>query len=406
MLAPRSPLAAYRADLARRGDRGAFGSSDATWLTVATILSRADNIPADALPALLDSLRDVLRGDPALRDALQSGEQAADAGLELDAVSPIVRTVVQQIEDEGAVNLAYSILSMLADADLRLSVLERGRVLAHMGRVARKAGALDTSRERYRQVEVLGRTARSPELRVRAWVGYGILARLRGNYPEVRKWSARAAAEADQAGLAALGSIAYHSLMVSAGIAGDYDGALVYGWRAFQGATGNREREAEMLLNIAQLLYDSGHPDLAIHGFAAALAREPVAVIALPALGGMARAAAALGDAERARAARARAEQVIAGAGMPYEAAGALLELAQALADVGDTTGADECRARAASIARRHAFHELTHRLETLPVAAPSRPVERPHAFDSDAQEVARAVAALAGAGVGGPDGG
>ncbi|MDQ3867754.1 MAG: enoyl-CoA hydratase-related protein, partial [Actinomycetota bacterium] len=63
------------------------------------------------------------------------------------------------------------------------------------------------------------------------------------------------AREAERAGLVALGSIAYHCLMVSAGVAGDFNAALVYGWRAFEGAAGDPAREAEMLINVSQFLY-------------------------------------------------------------------------------------------------------------------------------------------------------
>jgi tetratricopeptide (TPR) repeat protein len=299
------------------------------------------------------------------------------------------------MEDDGALSLAYSTLAILADADLRLSVLERGRVLAQLGRVAWKAGALDTAREQYRRVEVLARAASSAELRARAWLGYGIVAQLRGNYPEVRKWSARAADQADRAGLAAVGSIAYHNLMVSAAVAGDFNGALGYGWRAYQGSIGDAACEAEALLNLSELLLRSGHADSAVRGFTAALARRPRARIALPALGGVAKAASVLGDDIGVRDARLRAERLLAISGLPYQSAALLLELSEALARIGDFADARGCRARALEIADRHAYHEIAHRLAELDIVLePSRP-EAPHALDPQGTEVARAVASL-----------
>jgi tetratricopeptide (TPR) repeat protein len=395
MLAPRPPLAAYREDLARSGGRESFGPSDATWLSVATILSHAVDTPVDSRPPLAPTVREVVASDPALRDVLAISEREPSGELELDGVSPIVRAIVERMEDGGALNLAYSTLSILADADWRLSVLERGRVLAQLGRVAWKAGALDTAREQYRRAEVLGRTARNAELRVRAWVGYSIVARLRGNYPEVRKWAARAAAEADRAELIALGSLAYHSLMVAAAVAGDFDTALVYGWRAFRGSVGDQPREAQMLLDLSQLLFDSGHPASAVHGFAAALARRPAARVALPALGGLARAAAALGDAARVRVAHARAEALIATINLPYDVASALVEFAQALATIGELAAAAECRSGALELAARHNYHEIAHRAsEVLTVRRPSQ-AKPLYTLDSRAAEVAWAVASL-----------
>jgi hypothetical protein len=395
LIAPRSPLMAYREDLALRGDRGAFGLSDSTWLGIATVLGHLVGVPPESRAPLIASLREVVAGDASARQRLDAAEREASGDHELDVVSPIVRAVVEDMEDGGALGLAYSTLWILADADLRLSVLERGRVLAQLGRVAWKAGALETSHEHYRRVEVLGRVARSSELRVRAWVGYSILARIRGNYPEVRKWGARATHEADRAGLTALGSLAYHNLMAAAAVAGDINTALAYGWRAFQGATGNPAREADMLLNLSQLLHLSGHPEVAIHGFAAALARQPAARVALPTLGGMALAASAIGDAARVRRAWAQAERLIATTGPSYEAASTLLELSEALAVVADIDGADACRTRALAIATQRGFHELTHRGERQRTRPDPVQTDAPHALDVHGRVVARAVRSL-----------
>jgi tetratricopeptide (TPR) repeat protein len=395
MLAPRPPLVAYRDDLARRGSREPFGPSDSTWISLATILSHAVDVPPESRPPLFQTLHDVIVGDPTLRHILDGIAEQPEDAFELDSVSPIVRAVVERMEDDGAFNLAYSTLTILANADLRPSAIERGRVLAQLGRVAWKAGALDTSRDHYRRTEVLGRTASSPELRVRAWVGYSILARLRGNYPEVRKWATRAAHEADRAGLTKLASLAYHSLMIAAAITGDLNAALVYGWRSFQGAEGDPNAEASMLLNLSQMLYESGHSEVAINGFAAALAREPVARTALPILGGMALAAAKLGDAPRVRSTKSHALRLIASSGMPYEAAAVLLELAQALALIGDTGDAEERRQQGLQIAKGKGYHELTHRLETLRIKSRTAQRDLPYELSPHAEAVVRAVASL-----------
>jgi tetratricopeptide (TPR) repeat protein len=395
-IVPRPPLAAYREDLARSsGGRPQFGGSDATWLSVATILSHAVGVPAESRRPLLPTLREVIASDPALSDVLTVSEREPPRELELDAVSPIVRALVERIEDEGALNLAYSTLAVLAAADLQLGVVEQGRVLAQLGRVAWKAGALDTSREQYQRAEALGRTARIPELRVRAWVGYSIIARLRGNYPEVRKWGARAAHEAERAGLTALGSLAYHSLMVSASVGGDLNAALVYGWRAYEGAIGDRAREAGALLHLAQYLLECGHPETAIRGFIATLDRQPVARVAFPALGGLAVAAASVGDRALVANTRARIERLIAEAPLPYQCAAVLLELAQALAAIGDAAGAADCHTRALALAERHAYHEIIHRLDAVRTAPIPAPAEAPRVLDPKGTEVARAVASL-----------
>ena len=399
MLVPRPPLTAYREDLARLGGRDQFGASDATWLSVAAILSHAVDTPADSRLPLTSTLRELVASDPVLRDVPAAAEPDLPGDLDFDGVSRIVRPIVERMEDEGALNLAYSVLSMLTRDDVRISLPERGRVFAQLGRVAWKAGALDTAREHYRHAEVAGRKGRLPELRVRAWVGYSIIARLRGNYPEVRKWGARAAHEAERAGLKDLEWLAYHSLMVSSAVAGDLNTALAYGWRAFQGAAGNPAREASALLNVSQYLLECGQPEAALRGFVAAVSRSSIARVTLPALGGLALAAATLGDRGRVLATRDEVERIVATAPTPYQCASALLELSQALALVGEIEAAGATRAHALRIAEAHSFHEIIHRLEALRIdPRPARP-EVPYVLDSNGAEVARAVASLGLAG-------
>jgi tetratricopeptide (TPR) repeat protein len=183
--------------------------------------------------------------------------------------------------------------------------------------------------------------------------------------------------------------------MVSAAVAGDLNGALVYGWRAYQSAAGDETREAEMLLNLSELLLRCGQWKAAAHGFTIALGRHPVARLALPMLGGLGLAASTLGDTAALQAIRARVERLIAVAGLPYQSAAALLELSQALAAIGDATGLAECRAQALEIAERHGYHEITLRLEGLRIADKPHQPEAPHALTPDAIDVARAVASL-----------
>ena len=53
------------------------------------------------------------------------------------------------------------------------------------------------------------------DLQVRADLGRGVVARMRGNYPEARARFRRALRRAERAGLRALTGIAHHGLMVA-----------------------------------------------------------------------------------------------------------------------------------------------------------------------------------------------
>src|SRR5439155_16962933 len=140
------------------------------------------------------------------------------------------------------------------------------------------------------EVERLGSEHRLAELTGRAWVGYGILAQFRGNFPEAKELFHQII-ELDGAAADSIG-IAHQQLMVAAAEARDYDTAASHAWKAFQGAT-TALQETEALASLAQLLLAAGYPRAALRGFAAALARKPIPRYELAILGGAACAAAA-----------------------------------------------------------------------------------------------------------------
>jgi hypothetical protein len=117
-----------------------------------------------------------------------------------------VQAVVAQEEQAGAFVLAFSTLAALRRA---LSpVLDRrteGLVLAQQGRVARQLGALSAAAELYAGSVRAARAARAPDVTARALIGSGVLASMRGNYPEARAhfgtaWTRLRAQEATSTG--------------------------------------------------------------------------------------------------------------------------------------------------------------------------------------------------------------
>lgn len=276
------------------------------------------------------------------------------------AVSAITRRVADVAEQRGALRQAFTMLCALNEADIG-DVVEWGRVLAQRARVARKADAPEVARTLYGRVRRLGRTARNAELLARAHVGLGVLAQYRGNFPEARRRYEAAVREADRSGIHELSSRAHHGMMVVAAKAGAHADALVHGWRAFQDARGDADLEAESLLNLAQLALDLGEPTAALNGFTATLMRTSLDRLTLPALGGAARAAAALGD-ERVglivdRELRERIRTTV----LSYQQASASLEIAMAHAVAENVVAARREAKQARRIARQHAFHELDH---------------------------------------------
>jgi hypothetical protein len=290
---------------------------------------------------------------------------ASDASSPLDRVSELARRVADRAEQAGALHLANSILWGLERAEEQLSRLEQGRVLAQRARVARKANEHDVALRLYKGVAALGRTHGSGELRARAAAGFAVMAQLRGNLPLAARHFRTAAREAKRAGVSDLLRVAQHGQLTVAARRGAFSDALVHGWHAYQDAWGNPEAEAEMLLNLAQLAFDVGRTDAALAGFTAALIRRPGPRLALPALGGAARAAAALGRGDLLRHFARQVDAYRGDEGFAYPIAYALLDLAFGFA----RHDLDEASRRvrdALALTATYGFHELDFQLRDL----------------------------------------
>jgi hypothetical protein len=288
------------------------------------------------------------------------------------------------------VSLASTFLQHLLGALERvgdtMSPLELGRVYAQRARVARKADSSDVAQVLYKRVDALGRTAGEPELTARAAIGFGVLAQFRGNLPLAAQQYEKAARAATRVGDAELLRIAQHGRMVIASKRNAFSDALSFGWDAFAAANGQPEREAEMLINLAQLAFDTGHPAPALRGFMAALARRPGPRMVLPALGGAARAAAALDRWTVVHWCGTRVDEVAHEGSFAYPIASALLDLALATA-ISRPMLAEQYARRALKLSEQFQFHELVHHLVELQAGLNPRAVP-----DSAAAPPTRAV--------------
>jgi tetratricopeptide (TPR) repeat protein len=339
------PLEAYRRDAARLGDGRTFGPDDGAWVAAAMLLQRYVEGPASGRTTIAAELARFLAPDDALT--------FPEAGLRLAA----------QIDRAGALHLAASWLNLLDRVLPPSAPLVTGRTRAQRASVARKLGALDAAHALYADAESIGETHGEPELSARAWIGYGVLAHMRGNYPDARRWYRAALLVADDNHLGEQSFQARQGLMIAAAVAGDFDSAMREGWQAYVLSSGDGDREAEVLTNIAQALYECGRHHAALRGFAAAVARTAVPTVLLPALGGAACAAAALRRRDIVEAAAQRVE-VLSRTAWAYPLCSVLLDLADAHARLGANGSASAYRDRARIIAIEHRFHELHQRAE------------------------------------------
>jgi tetratricopeptide (TPR) repeat protein len=343
MVAVLPPLDAYRRDLAKFG-APQFGDNDGDWLATASLLRRF----TEAHPADRQALGASLVG----RLAAASELTFVSAGLRYS----------REIEEAGALNLANAWLSLLERTVPTDRNVDLGRVQAARARVVRRLGDPASAREIYEQIEKLGESSAEPELTTRAWIGYGMIAVERGNFPEARRWYEAAALVADDTGCTEEACLAHSGMLYTCAKMGDAEGAIVAGWNAYRLLSDDDDgRGAEILTNLSQFLYECSQYSTALRGFGAVVRLTTQPRILLAALGGAALAAAALEDAAVVNAAAARIALLTKSA-WSHPIALAWLDLSDAYAILGDSDRAASFREKALVLAQANSHFELSYR--------------------------------------------
>src|SRR5262249_18725039 len=119
-----------------------------------------------------------------LSDALAT---LARDGSSSTALCAAVMIVASEIEDAGAFALATAMLDLTRVLAGVAEVRLQGRLLAPQARILRKIGETDLAHDLFDDVAEIGATHGDQELIARAHLGKGVLARIRGNYPEARR---------------------------------------------------------------------------------------------------------------------------------------------------------------------------------------------------------------------------
>jgi len=368
MLAPSLPLSAYRADRAQYPQRMRLTRSDDDLVALSVLLNRCLQVRRrDAGQEVLSALRQ--KGYAlALKILEQEDRPVEDAPDAATASVPetvrMLREVADAAEDGGALRLADALMLLAyREFGVEAGVLEQGRVLAQRARIARKLGDREAAEALYQEVRGWG--GGLAEMQARADIGNAMLARERGNIPAMRAHFTSALENAKACESNELIAMAHHGMMLAAASAKRFDEALLHAWAAFRDIRGDTVREGEALLNVAQAAFDLGHPDVALHIFATALARRLPKRLELPALGGAAMAAASIGDGDTLQRVVRRTEQVVGGDDFKYDAVAALAEIAKACALIG-APDAEARRLAALQAATRAGFHEIAFGLELV----------------------------------------
>ena len=355
----RGVLDAYRT--VNQRSPAALSLDDGTWLYVGSLLEHAALLPDEERREYLETVCRTVRG--------VIGEESWRMGHRTDptelrngsSLESRLRVFCEVIEEAGALEVSDAILNAYLLAVSDVSIMERARIEAVRARIAWKSGELDVAEERYRRVALTARRLRSDELRVRSWMGRAVVARLRGNYPASRRYGQHAIMLAERDGLRRLASLAHHALMVAAAVGKEFESAVEHGWQAYQNGIGDVTLETGALGNVGQLFLDAGHPDTAMAAFKVVIARHPSDRIVVPALGGLAVAAARLGLRDLVNTTMHEIRLRETAGATAYDIATAMLDLSRAYVTLGDDTQAEEFREHAYAIAVSRGFHEIAH---------------------------------------------
>ncbi len=359
-----TPALALGQDLKRQPVLDATTREQGSWIVAVTLL---DNARVGALPE-----REATIEAAAALAVRMIGQPEIDRKLAYDrplipaapAVA-IIRLLIQRMEDAGALHLARVAIDALC-ATATLSPLDSARFLALQLRLAWKMGEVDRAQQGYEWLEEIGKRLGEPELTIRAWVGFSAVSQLKGNYPALREWSVRTVRLAEQNGYHRLAALGHHGLTVSAGMAGDFDGAIVHAWRHLSCVRGHSADEAAVHGHFGQILMDAGWHAQARAAFSRVITMDPPRRVLFPASGGLALASAHLGEVAAVRWVHAEVAAQIGRSALPYPLASALLECAMGLHIVGDLSASMDAGAAARVIANKYGYHEIVFKADGL----------------------------------------
>jgi tetratricopeptide (TPR) repeat protein len=397
MIVPLPALEAYRRDLAAAPGRDTFGDADALWLAVTQGLWRVAHVAPDERHPVLAALASALTaaGDVDLEPLRAALVSLLDDDPDALATGAVLRWVAR-VERAGALYVAYSALAALREMVPERNRRAHGLILAQQGRIAREVGDVATAADHYAHAERAGHECDAAEVTVRAVLGLGVLAVIRGNYPEARAHFRRALGAAKTHGLQVHASAAHHGLLRAALAAGNLEAALLHGWDAFRNAGGDRHRQADMLVNLGEVCLLVSRPAAALRAYRTALRLTSLPSIRLGALGGAVIAAARLGDRGALDELSHETEQTFSHVAEGYEHAVTMVELAEAFAILGDAPRRDVYRTRALQLAEERGFYEVVHRAETITRGAPTtKEARRPPTLSDGAVGVLRAIESL-----------
>ena len=242
------------------------------------------------------------------------------------------------MEAAGALTLAYTTLAAARRVWDTVDQASAGVAIFRQARICRTSGASPAAENFYTFLFSFASRHRLPELRGRALIGRGIIRTLEGDPTAGRRWFAKARA-ASGGNPVAIG-VSHHAEMVAALAEGDHSQALVSGWKALTTGALARHDEAGVLINLASIALQAGHPLAAMRAVHDGLRKSAHPRVRMLAYSKGALAAAQLGRKAMVEKFAARMITTSAAANFPVDELESRSELAVAFAQIGETAKA------------------------------------------------------------------
>ena len=377
-----SPLSSLRTDLAGRPTT----PHDDVAIVVASLLRRAAQLPHDAVGARAHALASRFARRSLPPEVLRHGPVFDEPGRR--SPNKVLRTFADEtMRVHGSLALASNMLESLATL-VAPDSYEGGLLLSQRAAIAFYAGETDMSNERYRQVIRLGKRLGERELVARGMLGLAGVRMVAGNYPEGERASKRAIRYCGNMFPRLRGNATLRLAVVYA-TRGLFDRALDHAWRAYKLVRRIELDRQLVLVNLAQILYDAGHPEAARAAASHLLRQKLQRQQLLGVLGTYACASAATHDGGAVEWASRQLWRLAKAPWFTQTLADALLDCSFALEEIGHVARAARLRARARETAVRHGYHDIAYLAEhSIRRGRPRTPSRLKHATAAIVSEV------------------
>ena len=376
-----SPLISLRADLAGRSTT----REDDDAIVVAALLRHAA-----AQPGTKASARSIATARRIAQRALTPDQLRQGPGFDEPRRGQRFRSIRtfadHMMHVRGRAFLANNMLESLVTI-VPVTAPERGLLLSQRAALSWYLGDNEIAAERYRKVVLLGTKTRNAELIARGLHGAASVRLSAGNLPAAERLCRRALKFME--GVPRTAAHVTLKLAIINAVRGHFDIALDYAWRAYKLAKKFEMDRHVVLVNLAQILYDAGHP-AASRAAATHLLRQSLPHSQLfGALGTYARASAAMGDSDAVDWCSGQLLELSKPPSFAQHVADSLLECSFALEEVGRTGKANRLRRRAHAIAVHHGYHDIAYLAEhSTPRGKPRTPRRVPKTTRAIVSEV------------------